>query len=96
MIDVNMTLKIDWISSDCQILALKLSFINYVILKLKPLVNEEKVLTIYHACNQSTISYVLTVWGISVGVGKLLILQKRAIRIIADITDRENFLQNKE
>lgn len=66
----------------------RLASANYALLKLKPVVTRKTLVSVYYAYVHSIISYAITVWGNSAVVSKVLICQKRAIRIICGLHRR--------
>lgn len=60
----------------------KLNVTHYVLLNLKKCVNKNVLITYYNACIKSHLQYAIIIWGSSVHTNKLLLTQKRLIRIM--------------
>lgn len=77
----------------------KVSHANYVLMKLKPLVDKKTLINVYFAYVHSLLSYAITVWGNANDIKSVLISQKRSIRIINGLHKRESakpyFVKNK-
>lgn len=61
---------------------------NYALFRLKPLLDEKSLISVYYAYIQSLARYAITVWGNASDVGKVLKMQKRAIRTIFGLRKR--------
>lgn len=83
--------KLNW-NLQCDLLAKKLSGSLFVLRKLKMYNNREVLLLAYHALIVSHISYGIVAWGWSSkdNVRRIFSKQKRAIRIICNIGNRES------
>lgn len=68
----------------------KLASANYALLKLKPLVDTKTLLSVYYAYVHSVLNYAITTWGNGAEIKRVLICQKRSIRIINGIRRRES------
>lgn len=66
----------------------RLASANYVLLKLKPLIDQRSLLSVYCAYIHSLISYAVTTWGNSPEINKVLVSQKKAVRIICGLRKR--------
>lgn len=73
--------KVSW-DSQIEHLCARLSRVIYLLRQLKSLVSKSYLRMSYFAFFNSLLLYGITIWGNSPGVSKLLILQKKAIRII--------------
>ena len=62
----------------------KISRSNYIINKVKNILQRYSLLTLYPSIVQSHLNYGLHIWGSSVSIGKLIRLQKKSIRIITN------------
>ena len=62
----------------------KISRSNYIINKVKNILQRYSLLTLYSSIVQSHLNYGLHIWGSSVSIGKLIRLQKKSIRIITN------------
>lgn len=60
----------------------KLSSANYALFKLKPLIDKKTLISVYYAYCHSLINYAITIWGSATAVKRVLLCQKRSIRII--------------
>jgi hypothetical protein len=60
----------------------------YLLRRLKLTVSPHSLLLIYHSLLHSHLSYGILFWGASPAANRIFILQKRAIRILADISRR--------
>lgn len=60
----------------------KLSRVIFLLKKLKYLVSERYLITIYHALFHSHLSYGILLWGHSAISSRVLLLQKKALRVI--------------
>jgi len=60
----------------------KISRANYIINKVKNILNKSSLLTLYHSLVQCHINYGLPVWGSSTHINRLTIMQKKTMRII--------------
>uniref|UniRef100_A0A1B6KML7 Reverse transcriptase domain-containing protein n=1 Tax=Graphocephala atropunctata TaxID=36148 RepID=A0A1B6KML7_9HEMI len=60
----------------------KLSRVTCLLRRLRPLLTEKHLVTIYHGLFHSHILYGLLLWGHSSGCDEILLLQKHAVRII--------------
>lgn len=82
LLGIHLDSKLNWqahINSICT----KLSRVIYLLWKLKPLVNTEYLKTAYYGLFQSHISYGLLLWGHSSHTSDILLLQKKAVRILS-------------
>lgn len=68
----------------------KISTANFVLLKLRPLVDQKTLKMVYYAYVQSYLNYGITIWGNASDINKILILQKRSIRIICGVNRRDS------
>lgn len=68
----------------------KIASANYALLKLKPLIDLKTLLSVYYAYVHSVLSYAITTWGNGADIKRVLICQKRSIRIINGIRRRES------
>ena len=66
----------------------KLSKGLYLLRRLSTCVDTGVLLTVYFAHIQSILCYGVMLWGYSTNCGKLLLLQKRAVRLICDVPYR--------
>lgn len=77
----------------------KLSSANYALFKLKPLIDKKALITVYYAYVHSLINYAVTVWGNAADINRVLVCQKRSIRVINGLHKRMSaklhFKQNK-
>lgn len=60
----------------------RLASANYALFKLKPIVDRATLVSVYYAYCHSILSYAITVWGNATNIKRVLICQKRSIRII--------------
>ncbi|KAI5640320.1 reverse transcriptase (RNA-dependent DNA polymerase) domain-containing protein [Phthorimaea operculella] len=72
-----------------QTLCDRLTGAAYALRKLRPVVSSSVLKQTYFAHFQSLMSYGILLWGTSVDSERVFVLQKRAIRIMADIGPRE-------
>ena len=78
---VNMDENLSWkyhIDSICT----KISRANYIINKVKRIIPQTSLLTLYHSLIQCHLSYGQEVWGTSIHLDRALKMQKRSIRLI--------------
>jgi hypothetical protein len=75
--------KLTW-EPHVNFISIKLSRVIYLIRKLKDCVPDNYVRSAYFAFFQSIISYGILLWGNSVHIQRILILQKKVVRIITD------------
>lgn len=68
----------------------KLSRVLYLLRKLKLYITQRFLLTIYHALFQSHVAYGIVLWGHSSATRDVLLLQKRALRIITSAGIRDH------
>lgn len=68
----------------------KLSRVIYLLRKLKHVITDQYILMVYYSLFHSHISYGLILWGHSAGSKKILLLQKKAIRIISSSRRHEH------
>ena len=77
----------------------KVNSAYYAILQLKSKLDASALLNVYYALVYSVLSYNVIFWGSAVGCGRLLIAQKRIIRLIFNLRPLESckpiFKQNK-
>lgn len=68
----------------------KLSRVIFVFRKLRPLVSTETLRQVYFALFESHINYGIHIWGSATGVNSILLLQKRALRVIFNKNTKES------
>lgn len=68
----------------------RLSAVIYLLRNLKSMINIEALLMAYHALFHSVMSYGILLWGGSAHQKQILLIQKRAIRIIANVGRSES------
>lgn len=68
----------------------KLSRVIFVFRKLRPLVSTETLRQVYFALFESHINYGIHLWGSATGVNSILLLQKRALRVIFNKNTKES------
>ena len=71
-------------------LTTKVSRACYAIRTIKPFMTVNTLITVYHACFHSLLSYGLILWGNSSYSINIFRLQKKAIRIISGISNRDS------
>jgi hypothetical protein len=69
---------VDHISSTCK----RLARVTFLLRKLTRLVSQHYLIIVYHALFHSVLSYGLLIWGHASAVQDILLLQKRAVRIV--------------
>lgn len=60
----------------------KLSRVIYLLRRLKPMLTEHYLVTVYHGLFHSHVTYGLLIWGHTARCDDILLLQKRAVRVI--------------
>lgn len=73
--------KFSW-NQHVQQVVCRLSRVSYLLIKLRNILTEPYLTTVYHALFHCHISYGLRLWGHSADVSQVLKMQKRALRII--------------
>lgn len=68
----------------------KLSRVVYLLRRLKSVITDQYLVTVYHALFHSHITYGLQLWGHSSGCKDVLLLQKKAVRIITSSRRHEH------
>jgi hypothetical protein len=81
--------KLSW-NQHIDQLAAKLCSACYAVRNLKYIVTQSTLRMIYHACIHSILSYGLIFWGRSSNANKIFVLQKKIVRIIANLGIRES------
>ncbi|KAI5641077.1 ENTH domain-containing protein [Phthorimaea operculella] len=91
-LDPNLNWKIIHVQTLCD----RLTGAAYALRKLRPVVSSSVLKQTYFAHFQSLMSYGILLWGTSVDSERVFVLQKRAIRIMADIEKtKTNITQEK-
>nr|CAH7729526.1 unnamed protein product [Callosobruchus chinensis] len=72
------------------IICSKISSYTYLLRRLKCFANTTVMLTVFHAFIQSSISYGILLWGQSAHAQRVFVLQKKALRVIANKGHREH------
>lgn len=80
--------KLCW-SEQVNVTAKKLSTAIYSIRRIKQISTRHAALLTYHANFHSIASYGIMFWGMSTEAGRIFRLQKRAIRVLANLKPRE-------
>jgi hypothetical protein len=68
----------------------RLSRITFLVRKLKPIIPEGYLKTVYYALFQSVISYGIVIWGSSPHIVEILLIQKKVIRIMSGASRNEH------
>jgi hypothetical protein len=86
---INIVMTLSWKSHIDQLLP-KLSSACYAIRAIKPYVNQETLLMVYHAYFHSIMNYGIIFWGNSSHNINIFRLQKKVIRIITNTRNRNS------
>lgn len=86
---VHIDSNIRW-QTHINIVSKKINSGYYAILQLKSSLENKQLINIYYALIYSAIQYNIALWGNSTGAERVLILQKRVIRLIFNLDQRES------
>lgn len=76
-------------SSHVEHVCIRLSRVLFLLRRLKTVVNDQFLITVYHSLFHSHINYGIVLWGHAPSCNKVLLLQKKALRIITSSGHQE-------